>query len=97
VSNTPVSPPTSLSPRDGSLLALKEHVTSVASRLGLSKEQVSLLVSEVRNAIAPAVLNLTVIEQDADFDQEGLEIMRDIKNSHGRVIALMNALDESIQ
>jgi hypothetical protein len=90
--------PKTLSPSDASPEALNEHVRNVARCLKLTKEQTVVLVAELRNAIAPAMMNLGVIEQNyADFDQEGLETMRDIKGSHKRVIAFLNALADAAE
>lgn len=72
---------------------LAEHGKRIAARLGLTREQIRVLVPEIRNAIAPAALSIgSPGYLRRDLKAEDYE---DIRASIRRLIALAHALAES--
>jgi hypothetical protein len=69
---------------------LRAHGRVIAERLKLSSEQVAVLVSELRNALAPGIMNLDHLGTDAHD-----EVVSDIRNSIERVLAIATALAET--
>lgn len=86
--------PKTLSPRDLSPEALREHAEHVAEALKLNEGQTRVLASEIRNALTSASFTAQMMSEGDTPDEEEVS---DLKASIGRVLALMNALDRAVR
>jgi hypothetical protein len=80
----------SLSPKSYSTEDLNKHAKNVAEHTNLSKAQAVILVSELKNALAPIVINVTLIM--ASHPNLDSETTKDIINSCIRIASVLDAL-----
>ena len=82
--------PTSYSPQ-----SLQEHADQLVENLHIPPEAAAILVSEIRNALAPATMAVYAIEQNEHVSDLDPEDLSDLKCSHARIVALTTALCRS--
>jgi hypothetical protein len=86
--------PRTLAPTGSSPEALKSHAEGIAEVLRLDQAQTDILVSEIRNALCPALLTAQTYDPQNPPDAEEIA---DFKVSIDRVLALMTAFDRAVR